>query len=406
MATEMTMSEIQGLTTAQLRNALTECNSEYNLGQNRLIRENRKIHEKRLYKLINGHEHGSPNQRRTRRQTLQAKTTISRLSALNVAGSSAQIHPKPSLTIQVSYRNPVLNQKQFSTRSPQSNQKLPLQDMTNKSKQPKHNKATKNVPVPQKKIKLTKLSSSFVLNILKSSETEKKITEKLKPKFVSENCITTNSLKISTSCPLSKRRMIQPARFKSCKHIDCLDFWPLIETSQIQGYNPRKTSIFNASDDDLDQLMSHPGKKVLRNYLRNPVNILKSNFKIKEELKNQPESIRNWISKVSYETRSGKKEKAANFMTCPICNNNLLGMADLEICEFTKQIIQETEGKREYETEIEFELENGQVQIKKRKKTSGGILKEGVKFMETDSGSLYSTRVEMNSRDIPVVCLD
>jgi len=392
----MTMSEIQGLTIAKLRTALKS-----NLFYPGPITSAsvRKIYEKQLYRIINGHEHGAPNQRRTRRQTLQARTTIGQLNPLSVAGNSARIHPN------LNQRIPVPNAR--SSLLPNSNR--PLQNVTNKSKQITRNKTTKKTSkTPQKKITLTKLSSngqspkrSFVLNILESSETE----ELIKAKINSENCITTNSLKISTKCPLSKRRMIQPVRFKSCKHMDCLDFWPLIDTSRTQGYNPNKVSIFNASDADLDQLLPHPGKKVLRSYIRNPENIQKSNFKIKEELKQQPESIKNWISKVSYKNGAGKKEKVANFMTCPICNNNLLGMADLEICEFTKKNIQKTEGKREFETEIELEMDNGRVQIKERRKLDGG-LKEGVKFMETDSGSFYSTRVEMNSRDLPVVCLD
>merc|ERR1712071_554626 len=130
MATEMTMSEIQGLTTAKLRTALTS-NLFY---PGPITSANiRKIYEKRLYRIINGHEHGAPNQRRTRRQTLQARTTIGQLNPLSVAGNSARIHPN------LNQRIPVPNAR--SSLLPNSNR--PLQNVTNKSKQIPRNKTTK-----------------------------------------------------------------------------------------------------------------------------------------------------------------------------------------------------------------------------------------------------------------------
>merc|ERR1712179_596920 len=104
-----------------------------------------------------------------------------------------------------------------------------------------------------------------------------------------DDCFSSSSIKISAICPLSKRRMKQPVRFKSCKHANCLDFWPLIKTSQSQGYKPKQASIFNASDEDLNNLYpqcNSEGRKVLRKYIRTnsqaPIADRKSSFKVRE----------------------------------------------------------------------------------------------------------------------------
>ena len=280
-----------------------------------------------------------------------------------------------------------------------------LQDITNSSTpKPIKRKSSTKLTVgykPPKKIKLTKANESFSLAKISSDKTEKIIKEKL----ASNNYITTDSLKIPTICPLTKQKMKQPVRFKNCKHIECFDFWPYIETSKLQGYKPSQLTVLNATDDDLDDLENHPARKIVRSYIRSEDK--KSNFKILEELKQQPTSIRNWISKTKISGLYEGEENlgVANVMICPICNDNLLVISDLELCEFTKKLIADNSG----EQEIELELRNDKLEIKEKKKSNGKTsskLENPVKFLETNSGNFYTVREEQNSKDIPVVHLD
>jgi len=320
--------------------------------------------------------------------------------------------PRPELTVTGTrlnlYRRSSL--PAYSTASSSQKRKFDkkLQDITNSSTpKPTKRKFSKHLftlgYTPAKKIKLTKTNESYTLTKISSDKTEKMIREKL----ASNNCITTDSIKIPMICPLTKRKIKQPVRFKNCKHIECFDFWPFIETSKLQGYNPSQLKIFNATDEDLDDLENHPGRKVVRNYIRSEDK--KSNFKIREELKKQPTSIRNWISKTKISGLYKGEENlgVANVMTCPICNDNLLVMSDLELCDFTKKLICENYDGHD---EIELELRKNKLEIKENKKKPDGqtssILKDTVKFLETNSGDFYTVREEMNSRDIPVVHLD
>ena len=289
---------------------------------------------------------------------------------------------------------------------------LSLQDITNSStpkptKPIKPTKPTKRnlkeslVQSPSKKIMLANSTEFYTLDKINITATEKIIKEKLS----TNSLITTDSLKISAICPLTKQKMKHPVRFKNCKHIECFDFFPYLETSKKQGFKPSQITVFNATDRDLDNLHDHPGRKVVRNYIRNQNINPKSSFQIREELKQQPVDIRNWISKTKIRVCSccpGREEtKVANLLICPICNDNLLVMSDLVFCEFTKKIIEKYQGEND---EIELELRDNEVQIKENRKPGEKPLSK-FKFLETDSGNLYPVREEMNSKG-PVVCLD
>lgn len=254
-----------------------------------------------------------------------------------------------------------------------------------------------------------------------SSETEKIISEKL-----NQDNITSKNIEFSLNCPLSKQRMVTPVRFNSCTHLDCMDLSTLLKISRSQGFNPNKPGIFNADKsaciidrehlihlDDVD----HDGAELYSELIKQNENNSPDEMIAIDWIRSETDKVKNWISKSKYEVGAGKFEKVANFMVCPICNNNVLRMMDLEVCDFSELLLSTRD---ENESTVTIELIEGEVKVKETKgnrnisskrinlKRHHGKSKHHseVKIFETSSGNFEVMRVEMNSENIPVIELE
>lgn len=268
--------------------------------------------------------------------------------------------------------------------------------------------------------------ATYCVDNLQRTPTSK--TKKLIMKTLNNrNQIISETIDLSMLCPISKRRMITPVRFNSCSHVSCVDFSSLIKVSQSQGYNPNKTSIFNAKVSSkvlfgsLNRLIiigniSHEGPKEYLKALessnrRTPdttklctLNVSTSSSrsriagtsanstKLNPYFGNVSRKASNWISRAKYSVAPGIFEKVANVLICPICNNNLLFLQELEICEFTEKLLQKVDNN---EDAVTISLVNRQIQV--RDKTGEIIVMDSSQRVIPERVNMKRTRSEVKT---------